>query len=348
MANELLETIRAMPKIELHRHLEGSLRIETLVEIAEQYDFEMPEYEVETLRPFVQVMAGQPRTPQNFIGKFSTLRQFYLSPEIIRRLTREVIIDAANDNVKYFELRFTPSTLCKIIQCPPEDTIRWVCEVARETSALHDIDVSLIVSINRHEAIEIGERVVDAAINLQHLGIVGLDLAGLEKGYRASDFKHLFERGHQAGLMLTIHAGEWEGVQSVWDTITGIRSVKRIGHGVRVTEDRGVMAVLRDRQIVLEVCPSSNVDSGVVASFDSHPLIDLLRAGVPMTLNTDDPLVSNVTLSDEMMRAITYFRLTIDDLKYLTMTAARAAFLPDKKRNQLVNKFRGWLYDSNG
>ncbi len=332
-----------MPKIELHRHLEGALRLESLVDIAETHNIMMPEYEVETLRPFVQVLPNQPRTPQNFIGKFSTLRQFYLSPEIIQRLTREVVIDAAQDNIKYMELRFTPNTLCKIIKCDPADAIKWVCETALATAQEYDIEVGLIVSVNRHEGVDVAEQATDAAIRLCHYGIVALDLAGVEAGYNASTFKHIFQKGAEAGLNITLHAGEWEGAQSVWDAVGNV-GAERIGHGIRAIEDPGVISILKERGTVLEVCPSSNVDSGAVPSFDAHPLRELIDADLKITINTDDPLVSNITLSDELVRAMQYFDLTLDDIKKHTMTAAHAAFLSDDKKATLVKRFHKWLY----
>ena len=333
-----------MPKIELHRHLEGSLRLTSLVEIAEKHNIMMPEYEVETIRPFVQVLPNQPRTPQNFMGKFSTLRQFYLSPEVIKRIASEAVIDAAEDNIKYFELRFTPTTLCTIIKSPPAEAIKWVCESATQTAKECDITVRFIISMNRHEAIHIAEEVTELAIKMQHFGIVGIDLAGIEQGYMASSFKHVFERGKDAGMNITLHAGEWEGAQSVWDAVGNVGGVQRIGHGIRVIEDPGLISVIRDRGIVLEVCPSSNVDSGAVPSFEDHPLHKLIEAGIAVTLNTDDPLVSNITLSDEMVRAMNYFGLSLDDLKRHTITAAHAAFLPDDERKQLVKQFENWLH----
>ena len=332
-----------MPKIELHRHLEGSLRLTSLVEIAEKHNIMMPEYEVETIRPFVQVLPNQPRTPQNFMGKFSTLRQFYLSPEVIQRFTREVVIDAAQDNIKYMELRFTPNTLCKIIKCNPADAIEWVCDAALATAQEYDIEVGLIVSVNRHEGVEIAQQATDAAIRLCHRGIVALDLAGVEKGYSASNFGHIFQKGAEAGLNITLHAGEWEGAQSVWDAVGNV-GAERIGHGIRAIEDPGVISILKEQGTVLEVCPSSNVDSGAVPSFAAHPLRELINEGIKVTINTDDPLVSNITLSDEIIRVMTHFELTIEDIKKHTMIAAHAAFLKADKKAALIQRFHDWLY----
>ena len=338
MTDNLIETIRAMPKIELHRHLEGALRLSTMVEIAREHGIEMPDYELETLRPFVQMMPLEPHTSQNFLAKFLVIRQFFLSPEIIRRMVREAIEDAANDNVRYFELRFTPKALSNLVKAPLHQVVTWVCDAAAETAAQHDIEVKLIVSMNRHESLKIGEETVQAAIDHRHLGVVGVDLAGMEPDHPAHAFRHVFKKARQAGLGITIHAGEWDGPQSIWDAITTIE-LDRIGHGIRVIEDYNLINVLLEKGTMLEVCPSSNVDSGVVDDFYHHPLPRLIANGVRVTLNTDDSLVSNITLSDEIYRALTYMPLTMDDIRRMTLTAAECAFLPPEEKKALVEKF---------
>lgn len=336
-------SIQALPKIELHRHLEGSIRLETLVDIAREYGIEMPDYNVETIRPFVQMMPDEPQTMRNFMAKFSFLRQFFRSQEVVQRITQEAIIDAAEDNVKYLELRFTPRALSNIVNCTPSEAVRWVCEAAAEAGRDHDIDVRLIVSMNRHEGLEIGEETMKAALVNRHLGVVGLDLAGIEAGYSAVTFRDLFRRARSAGLGITLHAGEWEGAPSVWDAV-GTVGADRIGHGIRVLEDPGIVRIVAEQGVVLEVCPTSNVDSGVVPNLASHPLPELHSSGIKVTINTDDPLVSDITLTDEMTRAVQQMGFTLDDLKQFTLNAAQAAFLPESERTALLNRFQEWLY----
>ncbi|MFW5708930.1 MAG: adenosine deaminase [Chloroflexota bacterium] len=343
MADELQQSIRALPKIELHRHLEGSVRLSTLVDIARKYGITMAEYEVDALRPLVQVMPDEPRTWQNFLAKFQTLRQFYLSADVIKRIAYESVVDAADDNVRYMELRFTPKALCAITKSAISDVVRWVCEAVQEATREHDIMVRLIVSMNRHESVQIGEMATRAAIDYMHMGVVGLDLAGIEAGYRAAPFRDIFRLGRDAGLRITLHAGEWAGPESVWDAIGNV-GTDRIGHGIRSIEDSGVISVLKEREITLEVCPSSNVDSGVVADLGAHQLSALDAAGVMVTINTDDPMVSGITLSDELERVVRDLSMTIDDVKRLTMNAARAVFLPDSERQALVERFNRMLY----
>jgi adenosine deaminase len=339
---DLIDPVRALPKIELHRHLEGAVRLETLVEIAQQHGIEMPEYAVETLRPFVQMMPNEFRSSQNFLAKFHTIRQFFLSPAVISRVTREAVEDAAADNIRYMELRFTPYALGMVCRYPPQAVISWVAEAAAEAAAAHGIIVRLIVSVNRHESVEIAEKVYKAALLHRDQGVVALDLAGNEAQFPTSPFLKLFRKAKNAGLGITLHAGEWGGAANVWDAV-GNFGADRVGHGVRVLEDPGLVEVLAERGTVLEVCPTSNVHSGVVNDYDGHPLPVLIEKGLKVTLNTDDPLVCAVTLSEEIGAAVSRLSTTFDDIRQYTLLAARAAFLPEDEKAALITRFEAWF-----
>ncbi|MBC7812501.1 MAG: adenosine deaminase [Burkholderiales bacterium] len=340
--DQLSKTIQAMPKIDLHRHLEGSVRIDTLVNVAKEYGIPLADYSVEGLRPFVQLMPDETRNWQHFLSKFHVLRRFYQSPDIIRQFTREVVADAAADNVKYLELRFTPQALCNETGCSLFDAVDWVCQSSAEAAVRYDIQVGLILSMNRHEKVEIGEQVVEAALSHRDRGVVGLDLAGQEPGHSALPFVPLFQQAKAAGLSITIHAGEWGGAENVREAIDSL-GADRIGHGVRAMEDPDLLIELAERQIVMELCPTSNVDSGVVANHSVHPLPQMFRQKLRTTINTDDPLISNITLSDEFALAVRHMDFTLDDLKQQTLVAANAAFLPDAERAALVARFENWL-----
>jgi adenosine deaminase len=144
-------------------------------------------------------------------------------------------------------------------------------------------------------------------------------------------------------MHFTIHAGEWAGPENIHDAVVNLQA-RRVGHGIRCVEDPALIELLRERQVVLEVCPTSNVHSGIVVDWPDHPLPKLFRQNLLTTINTDDPLVSNVTLSDEMTRAVQDMGLSLDELKQQVLTAAQASFLPDKERDALVAKFQAWLY----
>ncbi len=336
-----LNTYRALPKVELHRHLEGSLRLDTMVDIARQHGIEIPE-DVLRLSTLVQVQEEDKFTFQNFLSKFNTLRMFYRSPDVIHRITREAIEDAAKDNVKYMELRFTPVALSRAERFPLHDVIDWVMVSTQEAAAQHGVIVKLIASVNRHESTDLAEQV--AWLAAEHLddGIVALDLAGSEAEYPAEPFVGIFKEAKQAGLHMTIHAGEWGPAEHVKEAIEEL-GAERVGHGVRVLEDQNITALARERQTALEVCITSNYQSGVVTSLEAHPLMRLMDAGLNVTINTDDPSISRITLSHEYYTACEELHLQQNALKKRIVAAAQAGFLPDVEKEELVMKLKSDL-----
>ncbi len=334
--------LQSLPKIELHRHLEGALRLTTLLELAAEYDLPLPRT-AEVLAPLVQVVPGQPRSWDMFLSKFRVLRQFFRSEAIIRRVTREVVADAAADGVRYLELRFTPVALANAIGCPFSEIISWVCAEAEAEASLRGIGARLIVSVNRHEGVPQAESVFDAAFDFIGRGVVAVDLAGREPEVEVEPFRGLFARARARGLGLTIHAGEWRGAEAVSEALA-VFEPERIGHGVRAAEDPALLQRLARRGTVLEVCPSSNVDSGVVPTLNEHPLPALVRAGVRVTLNTDDPGISAITLGEELERVRGALPVTDDDIKRMIVTASEAAFLPEEARRELTAAVQSRLF----
>jgi len=330
-------TLVGFPKIELHRHLEGSLRLATLFELAREYKLDVPTDDIEALRAHVQVTdeGGDYRT---FLSKFLVLRKFFQSREVIKRFAYEAVADAAADNIRYLELRFTPVALAKSRGFALEDVTDWVIEAVDEAQRQFPILARLIVSMNRNEGPSIGERAAKVAIANKGRGVVAVDLAGDEANYSAEPFVPLFNAVRAAGLGITIHAGEWSGPENVRYAIERLGAT-RIGHGVRATEDAGVVELARKRGVVFEVCVTSNVQSGVYPRFIDHPLKSMMDMKLRATLNTDDPSVSNITLTDEMQMTAASLGMEMDHLKQMTLTAAEASFLPEGEREQLVAKF---------
>jgi adenosine deaminase len=337
LRDDLLSAAVALPKIELHRHLEGSVRLATLVDIAQTHGMELNDEA--SLRPFVQMMPEEPRDSQRFLSKFLTLRQFYRTEDIVTRIAGEVVEDAALDNVKYLELRFTPKALCNFIGTPMPRMVGLVCEAGNEIAKKHNIQVRYIISMNRHESTELGENALNAALQHTDKGVVGLDLAGDEAHHSALPFRDIFLRAKAAGLFVTVHAGEWAGANSIWDAVGNLRA-DRVGHGIKLLNDPAMTRMIVERGIALEVCPTSNYLSGIVAKLEDHPITELTRQGVVTTLNTDDPSICAVTLSQEIAQACQYLHMTIDDIKGYTLRAAQHAFLPRDERVALVRSFQ--------
>jgi adenosine deaminase len=336
--NELTPSVlKAMPKIDLHRHLEGSLRLGTLLEIARDFGLNLPATSLDGLRPYVQI-TDDPPDHEVFLSKFEVLRHFYRSPEAVSRLAYEAVADAAADNVRYLELRFSPQALSRVRGFALEDVTDWVIDAVQRASQDHDIEVGLIVTLVRHEPIAQAREVAKVAFDRRGKGIVGIDLAGNEVKFPPAPFKPIFKEAKEIGLGITIHAGEWASAFGVQQAIEELYA-GRIGHGVRAMENSEVLQLVRERNVALEVCLTSNLQTGVVRSLSHHPLVDMLDVGLLTTLNTDDPSISDCTLTHEYQKATEVLGLTYGDLRHMLLNAAAAAFLPPLDRQRLVARF---------
>jgi adenosine deaminase len=333
--------LKAMPKIDLHRHLEGSLRLETLIEIGHEFGLDLPLHNVERFRPYVQII-DDPQTHEAFLSKFHVLRHFYRSPEAIDRLAYEVVADAAADNIHYLELRFSPQALARVQGFALEDVTEWVIAAVRRASRDYGIEVGLIITLVRHDPLEQAKEVAEIACQRVGRGIVGLDLAGDEVKFPARPYTPIFKRAKEHGLGVTIHAGEWASALGIREAITDLYA-DRIGHGVRAIENSEILRLVRDSQKALEVCLTSNLQSGVVQRMSHHPLLDLLDLGTKVTLNTDDPSVSGLTLTDEYQVAVEVFGLNYAALRRVILNAAEVSFLPPDERKRLVARYEALL-----
>lgn len=334
-----LSFYRSIPKVELHRHLEGSLRLDTLLDIARQHGLTIPFAHFNSL---VQMQQGDPHTFTNFLSKFQTLRMFYRSPEVISRITREAVMDAANDGVRYLELRFTPVALSRMQGFSYGEVMDWVLQSASDAARDYQVHTRLIASVNRHEPVEIAEQVARLAAERRDRGILGLDLAGNEVEFPAKPFASVFREARQSGLHLTVHAGEWAGAANVREAIETL-DAERIGHGVRVMEDPAVVALARERGVIFEVCVTSNYQSGVVPEAKPHPLIDMVAADLKTTINTDDPGISRITLTDEFKLVLEDLRLTPRQVMNQVLNAARGSFLPEAERAAMAAQLEPML-----
>jgi len=334
----LRQELYALPKVDLHRHLEGSLRLKTLAEIAQEHGLDLPSYDIEQLRPYVQV-TNDPPDFHRFLEKFRLLRRFYTTPEAVKRVAYEAVADAAEDNVRYLELRLNPEALAEARRFSLSDVADWVIEAVHQAQADYDIQVRLIAMIRRDKSLENAWEIARLAIERRDDGFVGLDLAGDEVNYPATPFISVFQAAKEAGLGITIHAGEHGSAENVREAICEM-GADRIGHGVRSIENHQVIQLLREHKTVLEVCPTSNLQTGVMHSFAHHPLRDLYYLGVRATINTDDPSVSDTTLTDEYLVAVMGIGIAIPDIKQMILYAAEGAFLPPDEKAALIARLR--------
>jgi adenosine deaminase len=328
-----LNRFRRLPKVELHRHLEGSLRLATMLDIAREHDLTLPE-DVLSLSNLVQMQQDENFSFRTFLSKFDTLRLFYKSPEVIDRITREAVEDAAKDNIRYLELRFTPVALSRAERFPMHDVVEWVIRAAREAAQQHGIMVRLIASVNRHESRDLAEQVAWLAVEHKDEGIVGMDLAGNEAEFPAKPFYGVFKEAREAGLHASVHAGEWGPAVNIREAIEQL-GAERIAHGVRVLEDDSVAALARERGTPFEVCVTSNYQSGVISEEGAHPLPRMLEAGLNVTINTDDPSISRITLSHEYHVVCDDLGVPYPRLRTSILAAADAVFLPEGERRLL-------------
>ncbi len=321
---------RTMPKIDLHRHLEGSLRLSTLTEIAVH---ELPEL-LPQLSRRVQIQHGEALSAQNFLSKFHTIRKFFLSKEIIQRFVYECIEDAFEDHLCYLELRFSPSALAQGDQNKSEQVINWVVESAGQAAQIFGLPLKLLICFNRHEPVQLAERILDFAIQHQQSGLAGFDLAGDEAHFSGRAFCDLLNHAKREGFFLTIHAGEWGGATNVAEAIK-LLAADRIGHGVRIMEDEGVIKLAKESRIPLEVCLTSNIQSGVFASAESHPLPAMLAAGLNITINSDDPAILNTSLSAELLLINKVYGFSQEQIFKLMLNSIDSAFTWDEQKRKL-------------
>lgn len=330
---------KSIPKVELHRHLEGSLRLTTMLEIARDFKLDLPYNNVDKFRSLVQMVEGEPFTHKNFLLKFNTLRQLYRSPEAIKKIAKHAIMDAASDNIRYMELRFTPVALTRVRDYPLGEAMDWVIDTVEETSKEYGVMTTLIANVNRHESLELAEEVLKLSIDRLDKGIAAFDIGGNEADFPGEKFAGIFQEAKQAGLRITVHAGEWGGPENITLAVDKL-GAERIGHGVRIMEDPKVVDMALERKITFEVCPTSNYQTGSFPTIGEHPLPDMHKAGLDVTVNTDDPSMFQIDLSDEYELTCETLGLGLDALQGTVLNAAKAAFLPEEKKKELIDSLK--------
>ena len=322
------------PLVELHRHLDGNVRLETVLDLGRRYGIDLPAWTTEELRPYVQVTERVPSL-MAFIAKFGVLRKVVVDYDAVRRIVRENLEDAAREGIDYIELRFSPYFMGEEHGLDTIGVVEAACDALEEARGRIPVRAKLIGIISRHYGPETAWIETDAAIRCRDRGVVGLDLAGDEANFPGELFVDHFRKAREAGLRTIAHAGEAAGAASVRQAVLGL-GAERIGHGIRCIEDPAVVDLLAERGIVLEVCPTSNVHTSTVASYAVHPLPALLRRGLAVTLNTDDPSISGIDLAHEYRIAVDELGLSEADLRRMQENALAAAFLTPEERTALL------------
>ena len=328
----------AMPKSELHLHLDGSLRIETALELARSRGVDAPASYGAMFDALVAPAQGASQA--ELLTRFELPISLLQDAEALELVTAELVETKAAENVRYVEIRWGPS-LHQRNGLSLAEGIAAVCRGAREAAARTGSTVRLIcTAIRSHEPRAVAE-LAETAIRFRDEGLTGWDLAGAEAAYPDPlAFERAFTIARKGGLQITIHAGEWGGAVQVRRALTV--DPARIAHGPGAADDPDLQAELIRRGVTLDLCPTSNVQAGIVASVGDHPLARLHRAGVPVSLSTDDTTVSDVLLSDEYVRAVEQIGLTLPELWAINLHGLDAAFAPADVISGLRESFEAW------
>jgi adenosine deaminase len=316
-------TLRDLPKVELHRHLEGSVRYETWREIAKAAGVEV------VPRSKYVVGRREAKTLPSFLSHFRLLHNLYPDRDSIERVAREAVEDARRDHVVYLELRFSPVHFARRMKADAVKVAGWIIDAARRAAGRR-LQVRFLVTFGRDFDRATNEPSLSAA--LEHRGeVVGVDIAG-DETKPARHLEPLVRKAQRAGLKLTVHAGEGAGGESVREAIEAL-GADRIGHGVRAIGDPRVLSLATEHAVAFEMCPTSNAQTGA-CPLSRHPLRSLLRAGQAVTINTDDPALSDIDLTHEFEVATNRLGLTAADLALAVDNASRAAFDEDWKEKR--------------
>jgi adenosine deaminase len=313
------------PRVDLHRHLEGCIRLETVLDINRTHPLGLPARDLAGLQQAVWMTHPIPDILE-IMPRFDWLRTAFVDLDACRRVTHEVLVDAAAEGLDYAEIRFSPLFMAEPHHLDPLSVTSVVCEAWQEASRQLDFSSSLIVILSRTYGPQACEVELEAALQYAGQGISGLDLAGDEARHPAREFRPHFERARQAGLHLTAHAGEFAGAQSVWETVQELKP-DRLGHAVRAADDGALLDLLAEKGIAVECCPTSNLLTASISNIRDHPLPVFLRSGICATLNTDDPsLFSNISLEHEYRLAAEEMGLSPEDLVLVQENGRKAAF----------------------
>lgn len=361
--------LKSLPKVSLHDHLDGGLRPATIIELAEQAGHTLPSTDPVALGEWFRESADSGSLVR-YLETFDHTIAVMQTKEGLFRVAKEFVEDLADDGVVYGEVRWAPEQhlqqglslddAVEAVQAGLDAGVDAVAETGR------DIQVGQLITAMRHA--DRGQEIAELAVRHRNKGAVGFDIAGAEDGFLPARFKDAFTYLAQHNFPATIHAGEAAGLESIQSALVDGRAL-RLGHGVRIAEDVTVefdedgagdadpdsdevddniglvtlgelASWVRDRGIALEICPSSNLQTGAIARFgegiESHPVDMLYQLGFNVTINTDNRLMSGVTLTDEFELLVETFDYDLDDLLELTLNAAEAAFLPLEEKEALV------------
>jgi adenosine deaminase len=322
-----------MPKTELHVHLDGSIRPGTLLHLAADQGIALPRPDADALRSFMKV--DDARSLEDYLRRFEVTLSVLQTADALEQVAYELVVDAAEENVRYIEVRFSP-ILCtrgglhldEAVEAPLRGLRR--AEQERGGGVRTNIIICAIRSLSPTVSMELAE----LAVAFRDRGVVGFDLAGPERGNPARNHQEAFRLAAAEGLATTVHAGEDDGPDSIRDALVYCNA-RRIGHGTHLPADDRLLCYVRDFRVPLEVCLTSNVQTHAVPRFEDHPLRQCFDRGLVVTLSTDNRLMSDTTVTEEYWRAHRLLALDWPALREIALMGFRSAFLPAPERDRL-------------
>jgi adenosine deaminase len=323
------------PLIDLHRHLDGSVRLETILDLGQQHNLPLPAWDIETLRPHVQVTEPQPGG-MAFIAKFQWMVGVLVDYEACRRIAYENVEDAQKENIDYVELRFSPVFMAEPHALDLGGVVEAITDGVETAARDTGMRVNLIGILSRTYGPQVARQELEALLSYRER-LTALDLAGDEANYPGDLFTEHIARARDAGWQITVHAGESAGPESVWQALQDLGAT-RIGHGVHALEDPKLITHMHNHNIGIETSLTSNVQTSTVSDYASHPLRHFLEHNLLATINTDDPGISGITLGYEYEFAAPAAGLSPKQIHQAQRNALTIAFLSETEKKELITQ----------
>lgn len=334
--------LKRLPKTDLHVHLDGSLRLETIIDMAREQNVKLPADNPESLAKAIH-MGEDCEDLNDYLKAFAVTLDVLQEEKALYRAAYELAEDAANENVRLMEVRYAP-TLHTRKGLALTRIVETVLDGLAAARADHGIRCNVIISGIRHISSDQSLRLAELAVAYKNKGVVGFDLAGAEYDYPAKQHRDAFYLVRNNNVNSTCHAGEAYGPESIHQAIH-VCGAHRIGHGTRLREDGDLLNYVNDHRIPLEVCLTSNVQTRAVRDFKSHPLKFYYDFGVRVTINTDNRLITDTTVTTEYERAVEHFGFDIYDVRQLVLNGFKSAFMPFHERQVLLRQISTELDD---
>jgi len=323
---------KTLPLTDLHRHLDGNIRIKTILELGQQFSMPLPAYDIEALRPHVQIVEAEPSLVA-FLSKLDWGVAVLGDLEACRRVAYENVQDAKNAQIDYAELRFSPYYMAMKHNLPIAGVVEAVVDGVQAGCRDFSIKANMIGILSRTFGQEACQSELDALLT-QKDKLVAIDLAGDELGQPGERFIRHFKQVRDAGLQVTVHAGEAAGASSIWQAINDLGAT-RIGHGVKAVDDLMLLDYLAKHNIGIESCLTSNIQTSTISSFAAHPIKTFLNHGVMACINTDDPAVEGIELLHEYDVARLEVGLSAEQIRKAQINGLEMAFLSDSEKKAL-------------